>query len=258
MTAANAWDTAQNTWLESTLAVPTTYTFVVRHEASDATPPLPPGVAGVDALLAKYPYTLLIVGHTHDYGHYSDAPQVLVIGNGGAPLSSSSYDYGYGLLSQRCDGAIASVRITGGDAELPGPILDPGTWARASGKVEVAADEWNLRCLRRLVPFGLPDVRGRLTTRATVERAPGARLPSVRAASASNSSVTKRRDRPRSSKPTRAKSANRRRARMPQEKSRPPRSAPAGNASVSSVRKKPCAKKPLRWSARAASRRRPR
>jgi hypothetical protein len=31
---------------------------------------------------------------------------VLVIGNGGAPLSSSSYDYGYGLLSQRCDGAI--------------------------------------------------------------------------------------------------------------------------------------------------------
>jgi hypothetical protein len=30
----------------------------------------------------------------------------VVIGNGGAPLSSSEYDYGYGLFSQRCDGAI--------------------------------------------------------------------------------------------------------------------------------------------------------
>jgi hypothetical protein len=28
----------------------------------------------------------------------------VVIGNGGAPLSSK--DYGYGLFSQRCDGAI--------------------------------------------------------------------------------------------------------------------------------------------------------
>ena len=46
ITAANAWDTAQQTWLQSTLAQKTTYTFIVRHEPSDATPPLPPGVAG--------------------------------------------------------------------------------------------------------------------------------------------------------------------------------------------------------------------
>jgi hypothetical protein len=104
ITAANSWDTAQQTWLTSTLAQHTTYTFVVRHEASDATPPLPPGVAGVDALLAQYPYTLLIAGHAHTYGHYSDAPQTVVFGNGGAPLSSK--DYGYGLFSQRCDGAM--------------------------------------------------------------------------------------------------------------------------------------------------------
>jgi hypothetical protein len=30
--AANAWTTAQKNWLTNTLNVPTTYTFVVRHE----------------------------------------------------------------------------------------------------------------------------------------------------------------------------------------------------------------------------------
>jgi hypothetical protein len=106
MTAANAWDSAQQTWLQNTLAQKTTYTFVVRHEPSDAMPPLPPGVAGVDAVIAQYPYTLLIAGHSHTYGHWNTAPQVVVIGNGGAPLSSKNY--GYGLFSQRCDGAIVA------------------------------------------------------------------------------------------------------------------------------------------------------
>jgi hypothetical protein len=105
MTAANSWDTAQQTWLQTTLAQKTTYTFVVRHEPSDASPPLPPGVAGVDAILPNYPYTLLIEGHDHTYGHYSDAPQAVIFGNGGAPLGGSK-DYGYGLFAQRCDGAI--------------------------------------------------------------------------------------------------------------------------------------------------------
>jgi hypothetical protein len=106
MTAANAWDDGQNSWLQQTMAQKTTYTFVVRHEPSDAMPPLPPGVAGVDAVLAQYPYTLLITGHSHTYGHYKSSPQVVVIGNGGAPLSSKNY--GYGLFSQRCDGAIVA------------------------------------------------------------------------------------------------------------------------------------------------------
>jgi hypothetical protein len=109
ITAANAWDTAQQTWLTSTMAQPTTYTFVVRHESSTATPPLPPGVAGVDAVIANYPYTLLIVGHAHTYGHYNSAPREVILGNGGAPLSSK--DYGYGLFSQRCDGAIVADEI---------------------------------------------------------------------------------------------------------------------------------------------------
>jgi hypothetical protein len=103
ITAANAWTTAQQTWLETMMAQPTTYTFVVRHEGSEI-PPLPPGVAGVDAVLAQYPYTLLIVGHIHNYGHYANEPQVVIFGNGGAPLQNG--DYGFGLFSQRCDGAI--------------------------------------------------------------------------------------------------------------------------------------------------------
>src|SRR5262249_4873058 len=42
--AANAWDSAQETWLRSAMARPTTYTFVVRHEPA-ATSGAPPGVA---------------------------------------------------------------------------------------------------------------------------------------------------------------------------------------------------------------------
>jgi hypothetical protein len=121
ITAANAWDSAQQSWLQTTLAQKTTYTFVVRHEPTDtAVNDVPPGVAGVDALLVQYPYTLLLVGHTHNYGHFTTyfpgalacgsscppASKAVVIGNGGAPLSSTKYDYGYGLFSQRCDGAI--------------------------------------------------------------------------------------------------------------------------------------------------------
>ena len=106
ITAANAWSTAQQTWLTSTMAEKTTYTFVVRHEASDATPPIPDCIPTIDSIISAAGYTLLIVGHTHDYGHYNDAPQVVVFGNGGAPLSNSNYDYGYGLFSQRCDGAM--------------------------------------------------------------------------------------------------------------------------------------------------------
>jgi hypothetical protein len=104
VTAANSWETAQQTWLQGVMAVPTTYTFIVRHEASDATPPLPVGVAGVDGVIANYPYTMLIVGHAHTYYWYYKTPNVVTFGNGGAPLSSKNY--GYGLFQQRCDGAI--------------------------------------------------------------------------------------------------------------------------------------------------------
>jgi hypothetical protein len=98
--AANAWDSAQSSWLDSTLAEATTYTFVLRHEATEAN--TAPGVSPSDTIIAKYPLTLEICGHTHDV---SKSGNKIVMGNGGAPLTGSG-DYGYGLVTQRSDGAI--------------------------------------------------------------------------------------------------------------------------------------------------------
>jgi hypothetical protein len=103
--AANAWDSGQASWLTTTMAQKTTYTFVVRHESSETTGG-PPGLSGSDAIISKNPYTLLIVGHSHTYSHYGSNEREVIIGNGGAPLSSSSKNYGFGVFSQRADGAI--------------------------------------------------------------------------------------------------------------------------------------------------------
>jgi hypothetical protein len=100
--AANAWDTAQATWLEQALSKPTTYTFVVRHEARTTTG-APPGVSGSEAIMAKHPYTLAIVGHTHTYKR--NGAQEVVFGNGGAPITGG-VNYGFGLVTQRADGAV--------------------------------------------------------------------------------------------------------------------------------------------------------
>ncbi len=100
--AANAWSDAQATWLDAELAKPTTYTFLVRHESRSVTQA--PGVAPAEAIMAKYPYTLSFVGHTHTYEHFSTSREV-VIGNGGAPATGSK-NYGFAIAQQRPDGAI--------------------------------------------------------------------------------------------------------------------------------------------------------
>ncbi len=99
--AANAWDGAQATWLDAAMAKGTTYTFVVRHEAARAD--TAPGVKPSEAIMAKHPYTLAIVGHTHTYEHPST--REIIVGNGGAPLTGSK-NYGYGLVTQRSDKTI--------------------------------------------------------------------------------------------------------------------------------------------------------
>ncbi len=99
--AANAWDSAQSSWLSQTLAQKTTYTFVVRHEAYYAN--TAPGVPPSETIIAKYPLTLEINGHTHKYDHYP-SQHCIIVGNGGAPLTSTSY--GFALVTQRNDGAI--------------------------------------------------------------------------------------------------------------------------------------------------------
>ncbi len=104
--AANAWDSTQSSWLTSVMAQKTTYTFVVRHEPPDASPSAP-GQAPSESIINQYPYTLEIVGHSHTYGHWTTPyPREVVIGNGGAPLTNTSKDYGFGIFSQRSDGAI--------------------------------------------------------------------------------------------------------------------------------------------------------
>jgi hypothetical protein len=103
--AANYWNTTQATWLDSTLAKKTTYTFIIRHQSSQVTVAQggPIGVDGSEAIMAKYPYTLAIVGHTHTYYHVST--KEVIFGNGGAPLSGSG-SYGYGIVAQKTNGDI--------------------------------------------------------------------------------------------------------------------------------------------------------
>ena len=104
--AANAWDTTQSNWLKTVMAQTTTYTFVIRHEPPDASPSAP-GQSPSETIINGYPYTLEIVGHSHTYGHYTTPyPREVLIGNGGAPLTSSTKDYGFGIFKQRSDGAI--------------------------------------------------------------------------------------------------------------------------------------------------------
>jgi Calcineurin-like phosphoesterase len=101
--AANAWSPAQATWLDAELAKPTTYTFVIRHESATAN--TAPGVTPSLAIIAKHPYTLALVGHTHTYS-YTPQYHEVIVGNGGAPLSGDS-DYGYVVAQERAsDGAI--------------------------------------------------------------------------------------------------------------------------------------------------------
>jgi len=108
--AANAWDSGQSTWLTSVMQKTTTYTFVMRHESYEddgaASSDLPGDQGASDAIIQKYPYTLLIVGHTHVYQQStSGSGQVeLVIGNGGAESSGNA---GYEVCTQLSGGNIS-------------------------------------------------------------------------------------------------------------------------------------------------------
>ncbi len=103
--AANAWSPAQSAWLDQTLAMATTYTFVVRHESSQTTET--PGVTPSQAIIDKYPLTMLIVGHTHTWEHYAPDHEVIV-GNGGAPLTSGT-GYGYTIVERLASGVIQTT-----------------------------------------------------------------------------------------------------------------------------------------------------
>jgi hypothetical protein len=101
--AANAWDSTQAAWLDAALAATTTYTFVVRHEPAAAVQA--PGVVPCETAMAAHPYTLSIVGHSHEYRH-SPGSRELLVGNGGAPIATGD-DFGYAIVAQRADLSLA-------------------------------------------------------------------------------------------------------------------------------------------------------
>ena len=105
--AANAWNNTQKDWLATVMAIPTTYTFVVRHEDAAATSA--PGVNDSAAILAVHPYTLLLVGHTHTWSWTPSKKQVIT-GNGGAPLTSG-VNFGYTLIRQLDDGTLEGQNL---------------------------------------------------------------------------------------------------------------------------------------------------
>jgi Calcineurin-like phosphoesterase len=104
-TAPNAWDDGQNSWVAATLAIPTTYTFFVRHEPTDNAQGAP-GVAPTDAQLATAAFTLKLTGHSHIF-EYDEANREVVNGLGGAALNTGyTGTYGYVICRQRADNAI--------------------------------------------------------------------------------------------------------------------------------------------------------
>ncbi|HEY1954441.1 MAG TPA: metallophosphoesterase [Polyangiaceae bacterium] len=108
--AVNAWNDTQAAWLDKTMAAPTRYTFVIRHHPTpDAgSPSSAIGIAGSDAILNKYPATLYLFGHVHEYQQIG--PNRVITGNAGAPLDAG--EYGWLLVVQRPDGNIQATEYS--------------------------------------------------------------------------------------------------------------------------------------------------
>jgi hypothetical protein len=115
--AANAWDSAQESWLTQELARKTTYTFVVRHEPPhNATAP---GAGPSDAIIAAAQVTMALYGHTHVYRHLS--ANAVISGNAGAPLEGGHF--GFLHVTQLQDGNIQAQEIQQGS----GAVVDTFT-----------------------------------------------------------------------------------------------------------------------------------
>jgi hypothetical protein len=126
--SANGWNTAQSTWLQSTLNVNTTYTFTIRHEPANDT--RAPGVTPSESMMSSAfnagHLTLSITGHTHlvqlpggtqPYGDPfgSTLAYETIVGNGGAPLDAGP-TYGYAVATRRVsDGAIVTQMYESAD-----------------------------------------------------------------------------------------------------------------------------------------------
>ena len=118
--AANSWDASntQQNWLETQLSDATTYTFVIRHESTTSSG-VPACVATSEAIVAAHPYTVELLGHTHEYRRVDT--QHVISGNAGAPLDSGT-EYGLLLVEQQTNGNITVSEMD----EATGMMTD--TW----------------------------------------------------------------------------------------------------------------------------------
>ncbi|MBI3072447.1 MAG: metallophosphoesterase [Deltaproteobacteria bacterium] len=110
--AQNSWNDQQKQWLETTLARPSTYTFIVRHQPSGTW--TTPGLDECDRIVAAHPYTLLLVGHVHRYEKIR--ANTVMAGHGGAPLEGG--DFGYVLVEQQATGLLKIESRKKGDDSI--------------------------------------------------------------------------------------------------------------------------------------------
>jgi hypothetical protein len=102
--ADNSWDSAQQSWLDQTLATAdanATYTIIAKHH--------PAGDSSVASnsqimqVIRSHKFALLLTGHAHYYQHQTgDNGRDVIMGTGGAPLRSVSSGafHGYGIVDQ--------------------------------------------------------------------------------------------------------------------------------------------------------------
>jgi len=106
--ADNSFDTAQQTWLKSTLTTAdqnAKYTIIAKHHPEGDT-----SVAAnstIMSIIRAHKFALLLTGHTHSYTHQTtDNGRDLVLGNGGAPLVSAGTFNGYGMIDELSNGQL--------------------------------------------------------------------------------------------------------------------------------------------------------
>jgi hypothetical protein len=79
----------------------------MRHESVDSTG-APTGATASEPIVTSHPYTLELLGHTHEYRHVDT--QHVISGNAGAPLQSGG-NYGLLLVEQQTNGNITVSEI---------------------------------------------------------------------------------------------------------------------------------------------------
>jgi translocation and assembly module TamB len=82
-----------------------------------------------------------------------------------------------------CDGPIAEVRFANAKGAIHGPILALDTWRKATGSVDVFAENWNLRCVEKRIPVAdrpFDHMAGLASMRFSLAREAGDKHASVR------------------------------------------------------------------------------